>query len=240
MSAVSISPEEIKRLSQEFEGKHPKEVLRWATENLWPRVEISTAFGPEGIVIIDVAMHLERRMKVFTIDTGFLFEETLELKRKLEEMYGIEIEAVHPELTVDQQAAHHGPELYKREPDKCCAIRKTAPLKQKLPHLDGWVTGMRRSQSETRKKIHILDPHDDGTGRLIVKVNPLAGWTKEEVWWYIVSHDLPYNPLHDKGYASIGCWPCTQPVQEGEDERAGRWKGFEKKECGIHTFMNNI
>jgi phosphoadenosine phosphosulfate reductase len=240
VSGIHLSPEQVKRLSLDFEGKHPKEVLRWATENLWPRVEISTAFGPEGIVIVDVAMHLDRKMKVFTIDTGFLFKETLELKQRLEEMYQIEIESLLPELTVEQQAEQHGPELYKREPDRCCAMRKTAPLKKKLPYLDGWVTGMRRSQSETRKKIHILDPHDDGTGRMLIKINPLAGWTKEEVWWYIVSHDLPYNPLHDKNYASIGCWPCTQPVLEGEDERAGRWKGFEKKECGIHTFMSGI
>ncbi len=240
MSGVAISPEEIKRLSLEFEGKHPKEVLKWAVDHLWPRVEISTAFGMEGVVILDIAMQLERKMHVFTIDTGFLFPETLALKKTLEERYHIEIESLHPELTVAQQAEKYGPELYKREPDRCCAMRKTSPLKKKLPQLDGWVTGMRRSQSETRKKIHILDPHDDGTGRMIVKINPLAGWTREEVEFYRWSHDLPYNPLHDKGFPSIGCWPCTQPVLEGDGERAGRWKGFEKKECGIHTFMNNI
>lgn len=240
MNGPGISAEEVRRLAQDFEGKHPKEILRWATEKLWPRVEISTAFGPEGLVILDVAMQLERKMRVFTIDTGFLFPETLELKRRVEERYGIEIESLHPELSVEEQARIHGPELYRREPDRCCALRKTAPLKKKLAHLDGWVTGLRRSQSETRKKVHILDPYDDGTGRMIIKISPLAGWTKEEVWWYIVSHDLPYNPLHDKNYVSIGCWPCTQPIEEGESERAGRWKGFQKKECGIHTFMNSI
>jgi phosphoadenosine phosphosulfate reductase len=240
---MKLTPDQIRTFAEEFETKTPREILQWAADNFSPRLAISSAFGPEGLVIIDIAMRkVTPRIPLFTIDTGFLFKETLELMGKIEQEYGITIERLHPELTPEQQAEQHGPELFRRDPDRCCHMRKVLPLQKKLPELDAMITGMRRTQSETRKDIKILQLQETPDGHRYLKVNPLATWSKEEVWWYIVSHQLPYNALHDQGYASIGCTPdcCTRPTQNGEDERAGRWAGTDKKECGLHTFAANI
>ncbi len=240
---MKLSPEQIRTLAEEFEPKTPRDVLQWAADNLSPRVAISSAFGPEGLVIIDIAMRkVTPRLPVFTIDTGFLFKDTVELIHKVEQEYGITVERLHPEFTPEQQAEKFGPELYRREPDRCCQMRKVLPLQNKLKELDGMVTGLRRTQSESRTGAKILQLQETPDGHRYVKINPLAGWTKEEVWWYIISHQLHYNPLHDQGYPSIGCTPdcCTRPVRDGEDERAGRWAGQDKKECGLHTFAANI
>jgi phosphoadenosine phosphosulfate reductase len=240
---VKFTPQQIKDLAERFEGQTPREILQWAVDHFSPRVAISSAFGPEGLVIIDIAMRkVTPRLPVFTIDTGFLFAETNDLIAKVEAEYGIVVERLYPELTPEQQAEKYGPELYRRQPDRCCYYRKVVPLQKKLAHLDALVTGLRRSQAQTRKGAKILQLQETPDGHRYVKINPLAAWSKEEVWWYIVSHQLPYNVLHDRGYASIGCSPdcCTRPIQDGEDERAGRWAGTDKKECGLHTFAANI
>jgi phosphoadenosine phosphosulfate reductase len=240
---VKFTAEEIHRLAAEFEGKPPRDILQWAADNFGSRVAISSAFGPEGLVVIDIAMRkVAPRLPVFTIDTGFFFKETVELIHQVEQEYGVTVEHLHPELTPEEQAEKHGPELYRREPDRCCYMRKTLPLQKKLVDLDAYVTGLRRTQGETRKGAKILQLQETPDGLQYVKINPLAAWTKEEVWWYIISHQLHYNPLHDHGYPSIGCSPdcCTSPVKDGEDERAGRWAGSDKKECGLHTFAANI
>ena len=240
---MKFTAEEIHQLAAEFEGKPPRDILQWAANNFGSRVAISSAFGPEGLVVIDIAMRkVTPRLPVFTIDTGFFFKETVELIHQVEQEYGINVERLHPELTPEEQAVKHGPELYRREPDRCCYMRKTLPLQKKLVDLDAYVTGLRRTQGETRKGAKILQLQETPEGLRYVKINPLAAWTKEEVWWYIISHQLHYNPLHDHGYPSIGCSPdcCTSPVKDGEDERAGRWAGSDKKECGLHTFAANI
>ena len=240
---MKFTSEEIRNLAAEFETRTPRDILQWAADSFGSRVAISSAFGPEGLVVIDIAMRkVAPRLPIFTIDTGFLFKETVELIRKIEQEYVITIERLHPELTPEQQAEQHGPELYRREPDKCCAMRKVLPLQKKLPELDAMITGLRRSQSETRQGAKILQLQETPDGHRYLKINPLASWSKEEVWWYIISHQLHYNPLHDRGYPSIGCWPdcCTRAVKEGENERAGRWAGTDKKECGLHTFAANI
>jgi phosphoadenosine phosphosulfate reductase len=238
-----FTSEEIRSLAEEFETKTPQDILQWAADRFSPRAAISSAFGPEGLVIIDIAMRkVTPRLPVFTIDTGFLFRETNDLIGKVEQEYGIQVERLHPELTPEQQAEKHGPELFRREPDRCCAMRKVVPLEKKLPELDAMITGLRRSQSDSRTGAKILQLQETPSGYRYLKINPLAAWSKEEVWWYIVSHQLPYNALHDRGYSSVGCTPdcCTSPVRDGEDERAGRWAGTEKKECGLHTFAANI
>ena len=240
---MKYTSQEIQNLAAEFEGRTPRDILQWAADNFGRRVAVSSAFGPEGLVVIDIALRkVTPRIPIFTIDTGFLFKETVELIRKIEQEYGITIERLHPELTPEQQAERHGPELYRREPDRCCHMRKVMPLQRKLPELDAMVTGLRRTQSESRQGAKTLQLQETPEGHRYIKVNPLASWTKEEVWWYIISHQLHYNPLHDRGYPSIGCWPdcCTRAVKEGEDERAGRWAGTDKKECGLHTFAANI
>jgi phosphoadenosine phosphosulfate reductase len=240
---MKLTPDQIRTFAEEFETKTPREILQWAADNFSPRLAISSAFGPEGLVIIDIAMRkVTPRIPLFTIDTGFLFKETLELMGKIEQEYGITIERLHPELTPEQQAEQHGPELFRRDPDRCCHMRKVLPLQKKLPELDAMITGMRRTQSETRKDIKILQLQETPDGHRYLKVNPLATWSKEEVWWYIVSHQIHYNPMHDAGFPSIGCTPdcCTRPVFAGDDERAGRWAGTQKTECGLHTFAANI
>ena len=240
---MKFSPDQIRQLADEFESKTPREVLQWVATEFGARAAISSAFGPEGLVIIDIALRkVTPALPIFTIDTGFLFKETVELIRKVEQEYNITVERLHPELTPEQQAEQYGPELYRREPDQCCHLRKVLPLRRKLPTLDAMVTGLRRSQGEHRQGAKMLQLQETPEGHRYLKINPLAAWSKEEVWWYIISHQLPYNPLHDQGYPSIGCTPdcCTRAVREGEAERAGRWAGSTKKECGLHTFAANI
>ena len=189
-------------------------------------------------------MHLARqhglKFPVFTIDTGLLFPETYDLKKRLEDFLGIQIENLVPDLTVAQQEDAQGPELWKHNPDLCCTMRKVLPLQARLSDSDCWITGLRRQQSDTRSSIGIIEVYvfDESAGRDIVKLNPMANWSREAVWDYLKKHGIPYNALHDQGYRSIGCQPCTNKTSGGENERAGRWTGFNKVECGIHTFLS--
>lgn len=240
---MDLTSTQVQDLVTQYESREPREILQWAADNFLPRLAISTAFGPEGLVILDIALRkVSPRIPVFTIDTGFLFPQTQELIGKVEQEYGVTIERLHPEQTPEQQAAQHGPELFRRHPDQCCHYRKVLPLQKKLVQLDAMVTGLRRSQGESRKDAKVFQLQETPEGHRYLKINPLVNWTKEEVWWYIVSRQLHYNPLHDQNYPSIGCTPdcCTRPVAAGEDERAGRWAGTDKKECGLHTFAANI
>jgi len=178
-------------------------------------------------------------LPVFTLDTGLLFPETVQLKERLERFFGRSIEVMVPTQSVEEQADAHGPELWKTQPDRCCTLRKVWPLRTRLSDSDCWISGLRRQQSQTRSQIDFVELYvfDDTSGRDIVKLNPLARWTREAVWDHIRKHGIPYNPLHDQGMRSIGCHPCTRATSNGNDERAGRWIGFDKVECGIHTFM---
>ena len=233
---MKFTSEQIRELASQFEGREPHEILQWAADQFAPRLAISTAFGPDGLVIIDISQRkVTPRIPVFTIDTGFLFPETHDLIGKIEHEYSIAIEKLQPDQVTE-------PELYLRDPNRCCHLRKVLPLQKKLPALDALITGLRRSQSATRADTPVLQLQETPAGHRYVKINPLATWTEEQVWWYIVSRQLDYNPLHDQGYASIGCTPdcCTRPVAAGEHERAGRWAGTAKKECGLHTFAANI
>jgi phosphoadenosine phosphosulfate reductase len=235
----SFTPAEIRSLDQEFNRKPTEEILRWAWRRFAARAAIGTSFQGAGLVMMHLAAQNHLPFPVFTLDTGLLFPETLALKKRLEDFFGFAIESLEPDLTVEEQADINGPELWKRNPDLCCTIRKVLPLRDKLTDLDCWVTGLRRQQSDTRAEIGIIELYafDEASGRDIVKLNPMANWTREAVWNYLRDHKIPYNPLQDLGYRSIGCQPCTRKTRNGEDERAGRWTGFNKVECGIHTFM---
>lgn len=200
-------------------------------EQFGSRIAIASSFGPEDIVLIDLASKSGLPYRVFTLDTDFLFPETYVLIDHLEGRFGIEVERCRASLTPDEQAAAHGEALWSRDPDRCCAIRKVAPLKAKLATLEAWVTGIRRDQAPTRANAKKLEWDDKFE---LWKANPIADWSAEQVWEYIRAHELPYNPLHDQNYPSIGCTYCTRPVQPGEDPRAGRWSGFAKTECGLH------
>jgi len=239
LHAAEISPEEVRQLAANFEDATLNDILQWAWARFGKRAAIGTSFQGAGLVMIHHAVEAGLPLPVFTLDTQLLFSETLDLKKRLEKFFGIEIESLLPELTPAQQAAEFGPELWKTRPDDCCQIRKVEPLKKKFEQLDVWITGLRRQQSETRQKTQILELYhfDLLRDQYILKLNPMATWSREAVWDYIHKHGIPYNPLHDRGYRSIGCWPCTRVTGAGENERAGRWTGFDKSECGIHTFL---
>ena len=234
-----LAAAELQSLDNQFNSQSTEEILAWAWQRFGARAGIGTSFQGAGLVMIDIARRHNLPFPVFTLDTGLLFPETLELKRRLEEYFGFPIESMEPDLTVEAQAEAQGPELWKRDPDLCCTMRKVVPLQSKLADLDCWLTGLRRQQSSTRATIGIVEVYvfDEQTGREIVKLNPMANWRREDIWTYIHDHKIPYNPLHDRGYRSIGCWPCTTQSGDGENERGGRWTGFNKVECGIHTFM---
>jgi len=234
-----LSPSEVRALDARFNQQASEEILGWAWERFAIRAAIGTSFQGAGLVMIHLAKQNGFPFPVFTLDTGLLFPETLALKKRLEDFFSLAIESLEPDLTVAEQADINGPELWTRNPDLCCTIRKVLPLRDKLCDLDCWLTGLRRQQSNTRAQIGVIELYafDEASGRDIVKLNPMANWTRDAIWQYIRDHKIPYNPLHDQGYRSIGCEPCTRKTRNGENERAGRWIGFNKVECGIHTFM---
>jgi phosphoadenosine phosphosulfate reductase len=236
-TTASLAPtedllQELAAKSQELESASPQEILRWTVERFAPYFTMATAFGPEGMAIIHMLAEIASDTPIFNLETGYQFKETLELRERVKDRYGIEVEYKLPELTVEQYETLHGGPLYKTRPDQCCADRKIKLLHDAVVGKQAWASAIRRDQSPDRAKAPIVG-WDRKFG--LVKVSPLANWTKKDVWKMITDHDIPYNPLHDQGYTSVGCWPCTRAVLFGEDERAGRWSGFQKTECGLHS-----
>ena len=230
---------EVSEETERLECLSLDELLCWCWNYFGDKAAIGTSFQGSGLVIIDHAVRNGCNFPIFTIDTGLLFPETLELKKKLEDFWNVKIQSVHPEQTIEEQKKTMGPELWKTNPDSCCQMRKVLPLQSRLSSLDVWITGLRRGQSDQRKSTNVLEMYEFDKLResYIFKLNPMVNWSREKVWSYIKDHKIPYNTLHDKGYRSIGCWPCTKAISDGQDERAGRWEGFNKTECGIHTFL---
>lgn len=224
--------EELKRHSQALETATPWEILEWAVENYYPKLTMATAFGPEGCVIIHMLAQIEPRVQIFNLDTGYQFKETLELRDRIHQRYGMLVELKQAEQTVAEYEAQHGGPVYKNNPDQCCHDRKIKVLQQAAVGWKAWMSGIRRDQSPDRARASIVGWDKKFS---LVKISPLANWTKQQVWKLITDENVPYNPLHDQGYTSIGCWPCTRAVMAGEDERAGRWSGTGKVECGLHT-----
>ena len=216
---------------------NPVELLKWIKNNLPnERVIMGTGFGPPGIVLLDLLFQITKDISVFYIDTGFLFDQTYDLKNKLEERYGFNFLKFSTELTPVMQADQYGEKLWETEPDSCCNIRKVIPLKDALKNYDVWITGIRKKQTQVRNKSDLIEFESRFK---VIKINPLIEWTHDEIWNYIKANNLPYNPLHDISYPSIGCKQCTSPVCTGADDRSGRWKGKNKTECGLHK-NNNI
>jgi len=213
------------------ESWNPQSTLAWAFETFGTRVAISSAFGAEGMVLIDLASRLHKKFRLFTIDTEFLFSETYALMDRIESKYGIEIERVYSMLSPEEQERTHGSALWTRDPDLCCNLRKVEPLRRKLSELDAWIASIRRDQTAARANAKKVE-WDAKFG--LVKINPLVDWNAKQVWRYIHDHEVPYNALHNQDYPSIGCTHCTRAVKPGEDPRAGRWSGFGKTECGLH------
>ena len=222
---------ELFALPEDFEDAPPQTVLRWALEEFGSEVALATGFGTEGCVLVDMVARIDPNARIFYLDTDLLFPETYELRDRLVARYGVQLERRTSTRSLEQQALRHGERLWERDPDLCCRSRKVEPLRAMLAGLRAWITAIRRDQSPARAQAKVIE-HD---GKFdLVKINPLAGWTKQQVWKYVREHDVPYNTLYDQGYASIGCVPCTTPVQINEDQRAGRWRGFKKTECGLH------
>jgi phosphoadenosine phosphosulfate reductase len=224
--------EDLAEASRSLEGAEPPEIIRWAAERFGTRLTMATAFGPEGCVIIHWLAQVAPRTHVFNLETGYQFPETLALRDRLARRYGIEVALERPATSVAEYERLHGGPLYRTDPDRCCGDRKLAVIRRVLTSFHAWMSGIRRDQSADRQAAPIVG-WDRKFG--VVKVSPLANWTKSRVWELIVREDIPYNPLHDRGYVSIGCAPCTRAVLDGEDERAGRWSGTAKTECGLHS-----
>lgn len=234
---MTIAVEDLSRL----DSSSAEEVLSWALDEYHPRIAISSSFQAESMVIIDLATKVRRDVRIFTIDTGRLPQETHTLIDDIRHRYDIKVDVIHPDHErVQAMVRQHGMNLFQRHQTLrmlCCHIRKVEPLQRALADLDGWITGLRRDQAETRADVGKVEIDETHGGR--VKVNPIADWTKDQVWDYIRAHKLPYNELYNQGYTSIGCAPCTRPVSPGEDERAGRWWWEDSafKECGLHKEM---
>jgi phosphoadenosine phosphosulfate reductase len=222
-------------LNQRFEKKQPEDIIRWAIEEFRPKIVLTSSFQTESIVLLHMISRVDPATKILFLETGWHFKETLKFKQDVIDNLGltnvVDLKADSKKREALNNASAEKP--YEKDPDQCCYLNKVEPLDLALKGVDAWVSGIRRSQSKTRKDILIVEAFQKG----FFKINPLANVTSGDIWWYIREHKLPRHPLFDKGYLSIGCWPCTRPAQPGDDERSGRWAGTDKTECGIHTFL---
>jgi phosphoadenosine phosphosulfate reductase len=214
-----------------FENYSTDEILEYVYKEFGDDVAMSTGFGPSGLVLMHKLSLLKPGASVFYLDTDLLFGETYTLIGQLKKTLNLEFVRVRSHMSLEQQAVSYGKDLWVNNADRCCFIRKVLPLKAFLHDKKAWISGVRRDQSSTRKQADIISWNEQYGA---YKVNPLAKWTEDEVWDYIRYHQIPYNELHDKDYPSIGCVPCTKPIESGQNIRSGRWAGTNKTECGIH------
>lgn len=220
----------VNQKAEELEHASPEAILKYAVET-FPNITFACSFGAEDVVLVDMLQKVSPNTDVFYLDTDFHFKETYETRDKMMEIYGMKFVQMKPEITPEEQAEQFGEELWKSDANQCCNIRKVQPLTKVLSRYDAWITGIRRDQAPTRANSKKIE-YDTKFG--LIKFNPIAHWTTEDVWNYIRENNVYYNPLHDNNYPSIGCEYCTRQVMPGEDPRAGRWSGQEKTECGLH------
>jgi len=223
--------EQLEDVALELESAQPADVLRWSYGEFGRDVAMATGFGLEGCVLISMLAETGCDIRLFYLDTDLLFPETYALRDTLKSRYGVRFERRATSLSLDEQSKLYGEKLWERQPDECCRLRKVEPLREMLSGLRAWITGIRRDQSAARATAKVVE-QDRKFG--LIKINPLVNWSAEDVSAYARRNDVPYNPLIAQGYVSIGCQPCTSVVQIGEDPRAGRWRGTNKTECGIH------
>jgi len=224
---------DLDRESEHLEHATPEERLAFAVQRWGERLLFTSSFGAGSGVLLHMWSRVAPHLPVVVVDTGFLFDETLAYRDALARQLGLRIEVARPEVPRDDFLWEHGADIMARDPDFCCARNKIAPLQPYIARSLAWVSGVRRDQSKTRERVPILQPTADGP----VQIHPLATMTGAEAEAYMRAHGIPEHPLKAKRYLSIGCWPCTQAVPEGQDERAGRWAGTAKTECGIHTML---
>ena len=231
---MTINAKKISILKKEFEKKSVPEIIARSYEEFGDRLAMTTAFGYSGIVLMNMVRDIIPNLPIYFIDTRLHFEETLKLAEKLKREWNLNIIYVSTKYSEKELEKLMGKEAYKTNPDLCCNYRKVEPLLRILKTKDAWLSSIRRDQSSSRESIDVIEI--DGRGA--VKINPLYNWTRDQTWMYIRKYDLPYNPLHDQYYPSIGCKPCTSPVDKGGSERDGRWIGSSKIECGIHVYKD--
>jgi phosphoadenosine phosphosulfate reductase len=232
LSYQTLTPERCEALNKELENKDALDVLKWAYSQFGEELIYACSFGAEGIVLIDLISRVRPDARVVFLDTHFHFKETYELIERVKAKYPkLQIEMKQPSLSEHEQELHQGVQLWKTDPDLCCKLRKIQPLEEVLQGAVAWLSGLRREQSPTRAHTQFVNIDKRFHS---IKVCPLIHWKWEDVWNYIKLYELPYNELHDRGYPSIGCAPCTLPVEGGGDSRAGRWSGTGKTECGLH------
>ena len=222
-------------LAARFEEEAPTDILRWAVETYAPDAVLTCSFQHEGVVLAHMLQSIAPDTPVVFINTGFHFPETLAYRDQLLERFRFHLVEVGPAISKVDFERTHGPELYRRDPDRCCEVNKVEPLRRALQGVRAWINGRRRDQAATRRDLPVIEELRSG----LIKINPLLQWTSKDTYEYMQRHDIPLHPLFERGYTSIGCAPCTRPVLAGEDERAGRWAGKDKVECGIHTAFND-
>jgi len=220
------------KLNAEFENKTPQEIIAWAVKEFGPDIATTSSFGTTSAVVLHMASQVKPDIRVLFLETGFHFPQTLKFRDDLVSLLKLNVVNLQSVMPREEFKSTYG-NLHEKDTDKCCYLNKVEPLKIALSGLKAWITAVRRGQADTRKNVQFVEEYEDG----IYKINPLATWTSKQMWEYLKAHNLPHNPLFEEGYSSIGCAPCTRSVRSGEDERAGRWSGSEKTECGIHTFM---
>jgi phosphoadenosine phosphosulfate reductase len=232
-TAVARTREELvdlaARASAKLEGRSAEEIVAWAVEEFGDRFCVTTSFA--DAVLVHVVSRVAPGADVIFLDTGLHFAETLRVRELVQRTLPVTVRSIRPRLTVAEQDAEHGPRLYARDPDECCAMRKVEPLERALDRYDAWGAGLRRDESPSRANTPVVG-FEHARGK--VKVAPLASWTQADVDAYISRYDVPVNALIRQGYASVGCWPCTRRTPPGADSRAGRWPMFDKTECGLH------
>ena len=220
----------------DLEKAHPRTVIAWAAETI-DRLAVATSFQSSGLVILHLLKDVRPDVPVLFLDTGFHFTQTLEFRDRIAELWDLKVVTLTGEHgSPERQAELHGPDLYRSDPDRCCFINKVRPLQAALEEYDGWMSGLRRDQSPLRAGTPTIEAQLLPSGSEVLKIHPLATWTRPRVESYVKRHGIPTHPMLEQGFASIGCLPCTRAVRDGEDARAGRWDGLAKTECGIHSF----
>ncbi len=225
---------DLEKLNNDFEKSAPAEIVKWAIKTFAPEIAATSSFGPESGVLLDLIGQADPETPILFLETGFHFPETLEYKAQLTKLFSLKkvLDLKADSARREKLMAENQGKPYEANPDLCCQINKVEPLDAALKKHRAWMSGIRRHQTDQRKSVRIVEEYEGG----IYKISPLANLTSRDAWWYLKERNIPVHPLYEKGYMSIGCWPCTRPIQDGDDERSGRWAGKAKKECGIHTF----
>jgi len=224
---------EIKKLSQEFETRTPQEIIHWAVDAFWPEIAMSSSFQTQSMPLLHMATNIKRGLPIFFLDTGYHFWETLIFREKIASEWKLNVIDLYRDTRWDPFARQNTRSLPLQDPNLCCFLHKVQPMQKALKDIKAWISGIRRDQTSVRAEAQILELQEDG----LLKINPILNWTREDIKYYAREHNLPSHPLYKMGYRSVGCAPCTIAIGVNDDERAGRWAGRGKVECGLHTDM---